>query len=192
MKKIYLVVVVMVFFGLCLSPILTSALPAKKNKEGYTRAVIMFKDGSKKFIPDFYLSNFFRGKIEGEEMKIPFSSLKSIEFLGRGDKYNKKLIKLVSLRDGREFILDCRWSCIFTHNTYTTKIIKYKTTNKITGEKEKQEIKWEDISKVIFNEKRGHLKFNPQTRRFFPANYKFDPETGEKLIWKNPPEKKAP
>jgi len=55
-----------------------------------------------------------------------------------------------------------------------------------TRQTESSSFFWEDIRVISFGENLGRLKYDEESRIYFPASYNFNPYTGKKLIWKNP------
>lgn len=111
-----------------------------------------------------------RGMLDGVRIRIPFAKLKKIRNLGHG-------VALVVNLDGEEFKLDK------VRAGNKDGLIYYKFFNEVSKETQSGRLAFENVESIDFGQDVGQVKMNPKTGKYYPADYLFDPYTGEKLVW---------
>lgn len=151
---------------------------------------ILFKDGAllkiKRFIGtwDLVFANEgtnirFWNTPQGSPFPVLVTSIKSIEdLLQQNDRnWGSGSLVNVKLRNGNE-------KRLYVHDGHEIGVIFVDYIDSFTNDfKKSVKFSIRKIQKIVFGDSIGNMKRNPRTKQIFPAEFNFDPYTGEALKW---------
>ncbi len=148
---------------------------------------LVFRDGRVEKFTKLGKSGNFKGKTKvsgnhkGKNIEFNITKLKRLDFLPNN------IIRVTNLNNDTFEIEDGKVGNQLraTGNNGFYWSFDYYYFDEITLEEKLAYTKSSKLLSIVLGEHIGSFKYNERTKQYFPADYNFDPQTGEKLVWKN-------
>ena len=163
-------------------------LAAPLTAEDFSTATIINDGGKKKIDVDrISVSAYITGDYKGKPTTLPLKRVKQVTFssvrsLNRFPLYRGECV--AETTDGKRFAFQNAYLAHRGGNGQGEICnIVYYCFNEVEERYQHFEFNVRTNPTLMMGKNSGDLKFNPKTKRFFPSEYRFDPYTGEKLIF---------
>jgi hypothetical protein len=125
---------------------------------------------------------YIEGEMGSSEVRYSFSEIDGFAVVQMDD--NGDLRDAMILNNGESFPI--RVSTIGDGDRASIcweSKIKYVFSDPVTGELNEGEVDLDNVKTVRIGESTGRMKKNPNTGEYFPAEFVYDPYTGDELVW---------
>jgi hypothetical protein len=146
----------------------------------YMKASLTDHKGNTVQVSRIRASTEVKGKYKGQDLGVPLKNLKRVENLGNGH------LRVTNLSNEQFTLEDATiWNERGNYN-----YIRYWLYSDIDKQDKEKYVSSSEfvqgLHTLALSSDVGRLKYNPQTKKYFPPDYIYDPFTGEKLDWKTP------